>query len=148
MDIVTWALGLLAAGALALLGAFLGRRGEHARWVREKRYDAAVKYIELTNSYAQGDLELKPGKPVEEQLKDQEVVAVAANSIDSALQLPGPKELRMRSLELRMDLFSLLHEVEPSKRYQRFVISRAEFIDTARRELGFKQHWWQFWRVR
>lgn len=131
------ALGGAAVAALAgLFGAWIQSRREHAKWVRERRYDAFTRffgYIERLDTWAGVNAdrpkELRSENPVD-PLELQEAAG--------AISILGPDAMRDAGAELRLAVIAKLEAMgtpEYGDRDRRFRARREEFVVASRKLL-------------
>jgi hypothetical protein len=127
--------GAVGAALIGLTGAWVGsalqRRAEHARWVRERRYEANLRVLQLLDRMQQSIHNgiriplpgTKSGAPLFEEVTDE----------IARISVLGPERLRDRASELRFALLSIATRQPDAGRL--YDVARAAYIDEIRKHV-------------
>jgi hypothetical protein len=126
--LVSLLVGAFGAALLGLFGAWIQSRREHVKWLREKRYDAHLAFLVLTDRHTT-NAKLHQGPKTDKAIA---VALEALNETVSAISLLGPESLLDEARALRGAAADFIAtEQEPTG----YAEVRAAYIIASRRSL-------------
>lgn len=129
MDLWQWVLTLVGAVALAFLGSHLGRRSEHSKWLRERRYETALKLAQA-------------GRKTMESLSTGSKSFLSSEMIERIIELQteiyilGPRTLALKSDRIARSMNAYMKDPEDKGAKRAVAKALLDFSDEARRVIG------------
>jgi hypothetical protein len=129
--VVSLAGGAVSAAVLGLIGAWIGRRSEHKKWLREERLDAYRDYLQTLETYASIFRVDAPWDQVTIKSLAEDLMGKAAGVL-----LLGPEPVADAAMEMRTVIAESYDENKKDDAAESLREARATFTVAARKALN------------
>ena len=127
--VISLLVGALGASLIGLFGAWVQSRREHARWLREKRYEGHLAFLRLTDRHTT-NAQLGRGPKTKDDVKE---AIEEINEVVSAISLIGPETLLAEARRLRAAAADFIATGKEPEMYPEI---RAAYVVVSRNAIG------------